>query len=435
MAESMFGPDDEIDDEFKAEAKKKFLELCDEKRAELSREDPDGARAFRFKKLNFSYETVQQNGGSIWLSAFMGFAIHINDNPYDQNHILFCCPYTHTYGVECATRDGGGWEFKTMLSDNLFIMPDGQGFGDDALSVQTYLNHELHAQQYYDAFRAGYDIYIEDEHGTLEDDWTLRVVGASQGAGDAIALHKFLDKNYKRLDLTNYYNEGRRAAADAACRMFGYPKGTKYIEVPLCNIHRFEYSYVCSGPYCPEATMQTYSRWTKMSYPCVIPLVIKSMISCYPELLKYGGEEAFFSKEWNDNKADFDKLYREKTMESKKLNRYICLKLGVDEGVPMLPLDKMLSQEMMDTNSPIYRDLIECLKKQDLTTDWRPRTRTYLDYTKNDEVVPCENTERLVALFKANNVQCTTADYSYGGILNVGHVSCCTGYITSSWDR
>lgn len=442
IVEDIYGSVDNLDAE-SLEIKEAFLKRCEEKRKELNEEDPDEAAAFCFARTCFKYRTVDQNGDEIELSAFMGWAVHGFDYwPYDQNHILFCCPYTHTKEDECATESKGGNEFTAMWHDNLFIMPDGQGFGEDKNNVQTYLNHELHAQQYYDALLAGKKLYL-DKYGKLEKDWTLRVVGASQGAGDAIALHKYLDTHFKRLDLTQHYNNGNRKKANELCKQYGYPEGTPIIESPLRYDHKFEFSYVCCGPYSPEVTMQTYSEWKQMSYPCVIPLVIKSMLACYADFLcgqKNYVEADFFSEDWNENSAEFDKIYLEKTMDSDNLNRHICWKLNINmkDDIPMAPLRKILSEDMCNPESQIYKDLMTCLKKQDLTRKWTPRTKTKLFFTVNDEVVPYANTQNLIKLFEDN--KCTVKEREYSWTVPEdkydpkGHVDCCTRYMISGWE-
>lgn len=93
---------------------------------------------------------------------------------------------------------------------------------------------------------------FQKEKGKMKDDWKLRVIGASQGAGDAMAVHKLLDTT--PIDDFGTY---------------------------LRDAWNFDYSYVCCGPYCPEATMQAYHRDGVVYYPCVVPLVIESMLDCH----------------------------------------------------------------------------------------------------------------------------------------------------------
>lgn len=409
-----------------AARKREFLEACEkDKYYQLDdEEDPDNAFTLIFHKQKFEYETIDQFNNQITLSAFLAYGEYwrpFKYIPLDQDHIFLVCPYTHTLEDECATESKGGREFQTMVHDNLFIMPDGQGFGSNKDHVQTYLNHNLHARQYYDALVAGENIY-RSKGGTYEDDYTLRVLGASQGAGDAIAVHKYLDTQTFTLDLSPYYDIPlTRGIAYAICDKYGVPRGTKYIEIPLRDRFKFEFSYVCCGPYSPESTMRTYSEWGKMSYPCVIPLVIKSMLACCPELAKYK-ETDFFSAKWIANKSDFDKIYLKKTMQSGDLNKYIRKKLGVSSD--NVPLKEILSTQMCDSTSQIYKDLMSCLREQELTSGWEPATRTRVLFSKKDEVVPYVNSEKL---FKMNWPRLSNEDTGFQ------HVLSCAEFLTSKW--
>lgn len=440
MADSIFGADETLDDTALT-AKQKFLDECARAQKELQMENPDNPNIyFAFEKQNISYLTVDQAGNRrLELSAFIGYAVyptlHGFETCYAKN-VVFCCPYTHTLEGECATESNGGQEFLTMWAENLFIMPDGQGFGVDKNHTQTYLNHELHARQYYDAMKAGIWYYEHgggESGGKFKKDWKMRIIGASQGAGDAIAFHKYLDTKSKQLDLSEYYDGGKRSEAESLCKQYGFPIGSRFVEVPLGDIHRFDYSVVCCGPYCPEVTMQTYRKWGGMSYPCVIPLVIKSMLECYPKELPYK-EEDFFSETWNQNKAELDKIYLEKTMDSDALNIFLSKKLSPDgKYYSFLLLENMLSENMLKEDSQIYRDLIACLKKQDLTTGWTPRTKTKIYFSDNDEVVPYDNTKCLTDLLDSTQSEYKMVDCSTLGPYEVGHVAACEAfYLTES---
>lgn len=440
MAAFIFGADGTLDDT-EREMKKKFMDECAEAQAEFLNENSDQPNAkIAFETQNIKYRTKGEEGrSSIELSAFIAYAVYpvspygpYDFETFDAKNIIFCCPYTHTLEKECATENRGGKEFATMWAQNLFIMPDGEGFGVDKNHTQTYLNHELHARQYYDAMKAGIWYYVHEggkSGGKFKDGWKMRVTGASQGAGDAIAFHKYLDTHSQQLNISKYYDAGYRSFAEALCKKYGYPAGSLYVEVPLCDVHRFDYSVVCCGPYCPEVTMQTYSKWGGMSYPCVIPLVIKSMLACYPKELPYK-EEDFFSGTWNQNKAELDKIYLEKTMASDELNYYLCdVLLPKGTNSTSIGLHYILSGNMCDENSQIYQDLMACLKKQDLTTGWTPRTKTKIYFSENDEVVPYENTQCLGRLLKATNTQYLMVDCSkiWPGIAS-GHVATCAQF-------
>lgn len=420
LAERYFGLDADLDGEV-LEAKKEYLKECEE----YMKENPDNGK----KCYIFYYQSCCHDGTPRTLSGWMAF----DKNP---ENVFFCCPYTHTLEKECASEDHGGYEYLTFFQNGLFIMPDGEGFGKDKNHVQSYLNHKLHAQQYYDALLTALAI-LSEEGQELDWNWKLRIFGASQGAGDAIALHRFLDTTYDRIDLNPLYNSGKREEAKELCKRYGYPKGSRIIDVPLCKVHNFEYSYVCCGPYCPEVTMQTFREWKKIDYPCVIPLVIKSMRACNTTLANTYPEEAFFSGKWNKIRNIIDGIYLNKTMKSDELNEYICRLLDIpryETPGPTVPLKDMLSDAMLETNSPIYKALMECLREQDLTTGWKPKTPTKLHYCEDDNVVPYANTQRLIQLFESSNCPYKTVKYTAKSDIKVtAHVDCCEDYITSKW--
>lgn len=425
MADFLFGADGANGDEEAMEYRKKFLERCGEIEDSLANVKGQNAFTLIFNKSNFNYETVDENGNKITLSAFMGYGEYISFDgytPLDQDYYYFCCPYTHTLESECATESKGGFEFTLLMGDNLFVMPDGQGFGKDKNHDQTYLNHELHARQYFDALQAGYKIY--KSKGSFEGDWKLRVVGASQGAGDAIALHKYLDTHTTTLDLSSYGS----LLSTLLCIKYGVPIGTKSIEMSSSEFYNFEYSYVCCGPYCPEATMKTYYDWKGVSYPCVIPLVIKSMLKSYKSLSNKYKESDFYSDLWNKNKSNFDKIYLEKSKNTDDLNVYIRekLKIGDEDIAPeTVPLDRILSKTILDTNSQMCKDFMECLRKQDLTSGWTPKTKCYIYYSKKDEVVPYVNTEKLRNFMGS---KCSSEEAFWDG-----HVACCKQFMLKPW--
>lgn len=399
-ADSVFGKDGEITDESRLLAKENYLARARQVEDSLANAVGENGAALFVGFMNFKYWSTDELGKPILLSAFLGWGEHwwFGYEPMDQNHIRLVCPYTHTKYDECATLDEGGKEFLAMSVDDLFIMPDGEGFGVSIDRDQMYLNHELQARQIYDAMVAGYDIYLNNVEGKMESDWTLRVYGASQGAADAIAVHRFLD--------TKWYSTKER----------------------MCDHWNFEYSFVCCGPYSPKATMEDYYDKGYVHYPLVLPLTIKSMRASYPELAQKYPETRFYTDKYNENKELFDRYYINKELKTDDLNDKIFEKLS-KKGDPddILYLDRILSPEVLDPNSQIYKDFIDCLDKQDLTKGWTPITKTYLWWSVADEVVPDVNSWQLYHLFRDAG-KCESYE-------NMGftHEVCCGIYIVSDW--
>lgn len=430
MADFIFGPAGANSDEGVEEARKRYLERCGEIEDSMANALSMNAFTLIFEKINYNYPTIDQNGDPITLSAFMGFGEYLwfsGYEPLDQDHIYLCCPYTHTKEDECATADKGGYEFSLLMGDNLFIMPDGQGFGTNKNHDQMYLNHELQARQIYDALMAGKSIYENDWEGKFEKDWTLRVIGASQGAGDAIAVHKYLDTQCyypdEVIDVFMKLYEAFGFSAANCENLRQQMKNTKCAEAL-----NFEYSYAACGPYCPKATLEQYYLWGQMAYPCVFPLIIKSFLASDAAARAKYTEDRFYSDLYNANKAYFDGVYLKKTLNSDDLNKEIRkrLKVGSEKEAPeTLPLDRILSAEALDTNSEMYADIAAWLDKQDLTSGWTPRTKTYLYYSKSDEVVPYVNTIKLMNMFGS---KCSAEEAFWDS-----HVACCEQFMLKPW--
>lgn len=406
MADKLFGKDGANGSSLDlSQARARFLEMDRKKCDSLANALGQNGVVTHYGLVNYNYTSVDQFGKSIILSSVVAWGEYwlFGDHMLDQNHIYLTCPYTHTKESECATEDEGGWELTFQTTDILFIMPDGQGFGKTKNTTQMYLNHNVQARQIYDALVAGYRLYTKDCGGKMEDDWKLRVCGASQGAGDAIAVHKYLDTHYQ---LANGRNE------------------------LLKDIWRFDYSYVSSGPYCPAETMRQYFKWGELVYPCVLPMVIQSMRASYPDFAAKYPEEAFYTAKYLENKEHFDKVFLEKTLTADDLNADLISKLNPDankyKDVKKMPLSWMLNEEVLNLDSPISKALLECLDDQDLTKGWTPKTDTYLHYSPDDDVVPYVNTQMLQKLFGS---KAHMDEALYAG----GHVTTCKQFMLSVW--
>lgn len=406
MADKIYGKDGDNGAEELAEVKKTFLKNCQSISDSVANKTGENGVTVFFDSYKFKYITIDEHNNPLTLSAWMCWGVIPNlfgkNIILDQNHIVFVCPYTRTKWDECATISDGGLERKAMLCDNLFIIPDGQGFGVDKDAPQTYLAHHLHAQQYYDCLVAA-DRLFREQGGTYEDDWDLHVVGASQGGGDALALHKYLETHEVEYDLTAYYNSGNekdKKIADEICKQEGVSAGTKIINKSLADQWRFAYSYVCAGPYSPETTLKEYLEWGKLSYACVLPMVLKTMLAINPDLAAKYKEEEFYSDIYLQHKEEIDELLLKKTLDTDDLIPYMRKLLAYDnepDGAPEnLPLDRILSQQIMDTSSEMCQDMMAALRKEDLTTGWTPSRKCYMYNCKTDEVVPYKNSVLLM---------------------------------------
>lgn len=208
----------------------------------------------------------------------------------------------------------------------------------------------------------------------LEGDFTLSVAGVSQGGGNALAIHKWLDTH-----------------PDFAERW------------------RFDFSYCAAGPYSPRITFEKYFEQKKLVYPVVMPVVIKAMRAAYPDILGKWSEEDFFSESYLQKKEIIDLMVDSKEYTSDEINEYIFNMYPHTgeqdiQGGKEIWLSDIVSSDIMNLESDLCKALFECLDKNDLTQGWTPIHPIHLYHGKNDDIVSYANAQAVKQAFpdKAN---------------------------------
>lgn len=382
-------------------ARTEFLRKVREKEDEAAKESGMNGLATTIIHKTFRYRTVDQNGSPIWLTGKVlwgtfGVPGSWFEIPLDPDNIYLCEHYTIMSDAEAPSNSTS--LMMSIYNDNLVIMPDYIGFGETKSLQQTYLAHDLIAQNSIDALKAGYAVFenSKQKNQKLEDDWKLYVIGASQGAGNALAVHKYFDTH-----------------------------------TDFADKWHFAYSYCCSGPYSPRVTLQKMIENNEAEgYLFPIVLTIKSMLYCYPDIMKHADgtsikEEEFYSEAYLKVKSEIDEMMESKNYKSVPINDKIKTALG---GSTLI--SSLMSKEGMDANSDIIKALLVCLDKNDLTTGWTPIHKIKLYSSKEDKLVPYANVEALKAAF-GDKVE---EFFSYG--IN-GHVSTCAKWMatlaTGNW--
>lgn len=324
-----------------------------------------------YRSIDYLYTSVDEKGQPVKLSARMvwgGFKFFKWFREMRPDYILLAPHYTISDDFQCPTS-GRSIEDLMMAGDKLLILPDYLGFGHTKDRVQPYIIHDLCAQNSIDALKAGYKIFRDMAKVPLMDDFTLSVAGVSQGGGNALAIHKWLDTH-----------------PDFAKRW------------------RFDFSYCAAGPYSPRITFEKYFEQKKLTYPVVMPVVIKALRTAYPDILGKWTEDAFFSESYLKQKAVIDKMVDSKEYTSDEINDYI-FKMYPHTGEKDITggqeiwLSDVVSPEIMNLESDICKALFECLDKNDLTKGWTPIHPIHLYHGKNDDIVSYANAQAVMAAF------------------------------------
>ena len=356
---------------------------------------------FYFRYFNYSYESVDATGKPVTLSARVSWGGNkLFNNFYEARpcYVLLNPHFTITTDKSSPTS-GNAYEIPFMSGNLLLIQPDYQGFGITKDMDQAYINHEACAQQCIDALKAGFKVFSDLANVKMESNWQLYVAGCSQGGGNTLACHKWLDTHED-----------------------------------FAQAWRFAYSYSGSGPYSPRVTFEKYFEQKGITFPVVFPVVIRSMKMSYPDILGKYDEKEFFSDKYNSIKDQIDQMVASKEYSSDQINQVIFDNFTVtvdDDGNKTVALTDLLSEKASDMNSDMTKALFECLDKNDLTTGWTPTRPIYLFHGQRDMIVPYANSEAVKNAFP-DKVTLYTERFGYDD-----HLSSCAQFLvhiaTADW--
>lgn len=327
-----------------------------------------------FRKISYQYSSTDVKGEPITLSAtayWLGYFADGAWNDLKPDNICLMEHYTITNDAETPSNT---FAIEMFITGNtLTIMPDYIGYGATKELVHPYLNHDVCAINSIDALTAGYDLFNDSVKCGMSEGWELHLAGASQGAANAIAVHKYMDTD---LELANKWN--------------------------------FASSNCSSGPYSPVETIDKYIINGKVTYPVVFPLVIKSMFDSYPEIMGNFTEEMAYSQSYLAVKTEIDTMISNKKYNTAAINQVFIDKVRktVDANLSdnEIYLTDILSSEMLNKESAICKAIYRCLEKNDLTKGWTPIHPMKLHYSPIDDVVPQENSLAMLEAFGDNIV-------------------------------
>lgn len=347
-----------------------------------------------FRKVAYSYNSVdvemlpiELSSVALWRGYYMNDTVWCDIAPKD---ICLVEHFTIAANHECPNV---GFPIELLITGNsLTLMPDYIGYGITHDVFHPYLNHELCAQNSIDALPAGYQIFDALSSEDIEAGWKLCVIGASQGGGNALAVHKYMDTHDEFADMWN-----------------------------------FEYSYAAAGPHNPSLTMRRFFEMGKTTNPIVLSFTLKSMFDSYPEIMGKYEEDMMYSENYLQFKDEIDNMLISKNFTTSEINSVICenVKVTIDDNLAddEIYLADIFSDDMFDEDSEIVKDLYKCLDKNDLTKDWTPKRKIKLFFGKGDRVVPYENSVAVYDAFGSAKVSYIEADET------VDHQMICTAWM------
>lgn len=305
--------------------------------------------AISYEVARMTYQSVSGTGEEITLSMKIAYPKGILTKYQDPDFIVLDNHPTYLSDAEVP------WNCNPIalakaLDDALVVCPDYEGYGISSHRDHPYLAHDLNARQSVDAVLAAID-YINSKKGIkMSKGYYLENYGYSQGAGIALAVHKYIENSLPAQD-------------------------REKINLRL--------TYCGGGPYDPELTMRKYFEQDAISYPAIIPATLIGNMSAYPEYFKGIRLEDFFSDAFLAT-GTIDRI-RSKQYTIDEVNEYINKALGSNK------CSDILRPEAFDPADPLNIAFSRSLSRSCVARGWTPVARVNIMHSREDQIVPMEN--------------------------------------------
>lgn len=295
------------------------------------------------------YPSVDQFGSRLTLSGRM--TIPADKTPKG----MLLVPHGTYTGNHEVPSNHPMYEEKLYGEQYVLVMPDYMGYGITRDSVHPYLCGELTAQHCVDMLLAVKDILDSMQVDRQSD--SITIVGYSQGGAVALWTLKMLEERY----------------ADR-------------LPVKAC--------YAGSGPYDVASEFDVSVRKNKTGMPITVPMLVMGTSLGYDMHL---------------NPKDYFTRATERMVQRFMVKKDVGF-VDVWFRTPVHLLSHWLNKNGRDKSQPATRRVYQGLLRSSLVhypvdedpisqdiicPDWRPKAKTYIFHSTNDDVVDFQNSEHL----------------------------------------
>ncbi len=234
----------------------------------------------------------------------------------------------------------------------LIVAPDYYGYGISKDKPHTYLCYEQNVANCIDFALVARRIIDSLNVDFVVD--SMFNVGYSQGGGVAMVVHRALDKNPE-----------------------------------LANELHFSKSWCGAGPYDVSLTLNEILSGGTISYPVLLPMVIKGFMAGYPQCFAKSRKFSdFFNKDLID--AGLESWVDSKNLTTEEVSEKM-LNVTSDNSIK-----SMLNPDVFDEKSVLRAELQAVADKNNLLCDWNLVHPMTLLHQPSDEVVPFINTQKAI---------------------------------------
>lgn len=291
-------------------------------------------------QTTFKYHSV--NGtDTLTLSGTVCWPIGLENcsNVVLENH-YFC-----TRWDECPSQTPQAGMLLYSYYRFILVAADYQGLGLSRDLPYPYLNTVLLARQSIDCFKAAISL-LRDMGSKLTDDYNTYNIGYSLGGAVTMAIARQVE-----------------------------------LEPGLQDIMHVRKSFCGGGPYDQKALFMHFLKNPdkELNFPIEFPCALMSMYMSYQSGLKQFKYSDLFSKRLLDSGI----------LEALETKEYttgqIC---SLMEKAGCTTLNTILSAQIFDQESDVYKAVINEVNKLDLTVGWTPKLPIYFRHSKEDTYVP-----------------------------------------------
>ena len=298
--------------------------------------------SFQYHSVNGS-DTVTLSGAVCW-----PVGMEICSAIWLDSHIF------STGWHECPSQTPQPGMIISSCNNYVFIGADYQGQGLSRNLPHPYLNTVLKASQSIDCFKAALTL-IRDTGPTLERDYDTYNVGYSLGGAVAMGIARQVELNPQ-----------------------------------LQSIMHIRKSFCGGGPYDQNALFRHFLKTPdeNLDYPIEFLCAVISLHRSYNSCIRQYSYSSLFT----------DKLLNSGVIEQLETHEYTTSQINnMLSRSGCTSLRDILTPQVLNQESEVYRDIIDEIKKLDLTTEWSPSIPILFRHSKADTYVPIECMESVQA--------------------------------------
>ena len=303
----------------------------------------ENRRKIAFRAISFIYPSVTPQGDSVMLSGLVTVPFFLGSKP---SRMLI---YHHLTCVSNAIAPSNSLPIAAVLTaDNtICVFPDYYGCGVTQDGILPYTSLNYHARCATECALAALDI-VRDIGLDLAPEFYTWNTGYSQGAGYALATHKYIET----------------VLPDSLSRRI--------------NLH---WSLCCNGIYNPSKLFESAIINNDMgTTPSIYLQALRGLFSVH--------QESFAGLSMRDFLSD-------KAIESDIDSLLLTYDDGLWDFADRLDgRDKSHSpadyfcQKILDTSTSLYKTLVATFELDDCAAGWHPKSPVVICHSKNDKTIP-----------------------------------------------